>query len=106
MAEYKGTHGTKIQNYTSDPTNPLVGQVWYNATDNALKYQFTNTTSAWSTGGNLNTARKFIAGVGTQTAALAFGGNRTAPVTVAATEEWNNPGTITKTFPPKAKAAV
>ena len=25
MAEYKGTHGTKIQNYTSDPANPLHG---------------------------------------------------------------------------------
>ena len=38
MAEYKGINGTKIQNYTSDPDNPLTGQVWYNETANTLKY--------------------------------------------------------------------
>jgi hypothetical protein len=31
-------------------------------------------TGAWSAGGNLNTARYGLAGAGTQTAALAFGG--------------------------------
>jgi hypothetical protein len=30
--------------------------------------------SAWTAGGNLNTARRSLAGAGTQTAALAFGG--------------------------------
>jgi hypothetical protein len=30
--------------------------------------------TGWSTGGNLNTARGQLAGAGTQTAALAFGG--------------------------------
>jgi hypothetical protein len=34
--------------------------------------------STWTAGGNLNTARYFLAGAGTQTAALAFGGNHTA----------------------------
>jgi hypothetical protein len=32
------------------------------------------TRGAWATGGSLNTARASLAGVGTQTAALAFGG--------------------------------
>ena len=58
MAEYKETHGTKIQNYTSDPDNPLTGQVWFNATDNALKFQYQGVYSAWSTGGNLNNERE------------------------------------------------
>ena len=45
MAEYKGTHGTKIQNYTSDPANPLTGQVWYNETTNGLKYEVSSTAT-------------------------------------------------------------
>jgi hypothetical protein len=40
MAEYKGIHGTKVQNYTSDPDNPITGQVWYNETDQVLKFQY------------------------------------------------------------------
>ena len=36
-----------------------------------MKYQV---QQHWSTGGNLNTARSILAGAGTQTAALAFGG--------------------------------
>jgi hypothetical protein len=44
----------------------------------------------------LNTARGQLAGVGTQTAALAFGG--TPPIT-AATEEWTGAGAVvTKTI--------
>ena len=36
MAEYKGINGTKIQNYTTDPDNPITGQVWYNETDQVM----------------------------------------------------------------------
>ena len=78
MAEYKGIHGTKVQDYTTDPDNPITGQVWYNETANTLKFQYENTAGAWSTGGNLNTARQLVGGSGTQTAALYFGGS-TAP---------------------------
>src|SRR5210317_671157 len=80
MAEYKGIHGTKVENYTSDPDNPITGQVWYNETNQVLKFQYVNTNAAgsWSTGGSLNTARKETSGVGTQTAALVIGG---APLT-------------------------
>ena len=73
MAEYKGIHGTKIQNYTSDPANPLQGEVWYNSTSNSLKYDVP-LTGAWVTGNKLNTARRNVAGFGTQTAALCVGG--------------------------------
>ncbi len=88
MAEYKGIHGTKIQNYTSDPANPLTGQVWFNDTSNSLKFEYQSTTDAWSTGGNLNTGRQTLAGSGTQTAALAFGGSLNPGIT-GQTEEWN-----------------
>jgi len=87
MAEYKGIHGTKIQNYTTDPDNAITGQVWYNETSQTMKFQYPTTINAWSTGGNMNTARFFLAGAGSQTAALAFGGFITT--TQALTESYN-----------------
>jgi len=88
MATYKGIHGTKIQDFTSDPANPLEGQVWYNETDNVLKYFYINPGS-WSTGGDLNTARSNPRGTGTQTAALSFGGKTPALNELALTESYN-----------------
>ena len=56
MAEYKAIHGTLFQNKTSDPlATGLPG-------------------ATWSSGGNMNTARRTLGGTGTQTAGLAFGG--------------------------------
>ena len=95
MSTYKQIHGTDIEVLSSDPANPVEGQVWYNSTSNTVKANFINPGS-WSTGGSLNTARDGLAGAGTQTAALAFGGE--APTITAATEEWNDPGTITETI--------
>ena len=89
MATYLGTHGSRIQNYTTDPDNPNTGEVWYNATDNVLKFQYTNTTSAgsWRTGGSLNTARYGLGGSGTQDSALGYGG--LTPSQTGATESYN-----------------
>ena len=78
MADYKTIHGTKIRTYTTNPDNPIEGQVWYNDTDNVLKFQFPNRTSSWRTGNNMNTARFRLMGAGTQTAGLATGGYSTA----------------------------
>jgi hypothetical protein len=75
MAEYKGIHGTKIQNYTADPDNAITGQVWYNETSQTMKVESVTTVGAWATGGALNNGRYGgIGGAGTQTAGLAFGG--------------------------------
>ena len=57
MATYKELHGTDVEVVTSDPSNPVVGQVWYNSTTEELKTRRQFVTNAWSTGGNLNTAR-------------------------------------------------
>ena len=37
MATYKEIHGTNIEVVSSDPSNPVNGQVWYNSTDQKLK---------------------------------------------------------------------
>lgn len=78
MATYKEEHGTGIVKVTTDPTNPVNGQVWYNSTDQALKGFTSNPVGSWSTGGSLNTARYWASSSGSQTDALAFGGFSTA----------------------------
>ena len=40
MAEYKTLKGGKIKNYTTDPDNPYVGQLWYNQTTSKIHVQF------------------------------------------------------------------
>ena len=96
MAEYKEIHGTKIRNYTTNPDNPIVGEVWYNDTDNVLKFQYPNTTTAgsWRTSYSVNTARRDLAGsgAGTPTATIIFGGYTASPLpaaNVTLTESFN-----------------
>ena len=96
MAEYKEIHGTKIRNYTTNPDNPITGEVWYNDTDNVLKFQYPNTTTAgsWRTTYSVNTPRRDLAGggAGTPTAAIIFGGYTASPLPaaiVALTESFN-----------------
>jgi hypothetical protein len=74
MAEYKGIKGFKVQYLSADPSNPIIGQTWYNSTSKDLKYTGATAAGAWATANNMNTARAGLAGAGTQTAALAFGG--------------------------------
>ena len=86
MTTFKEIRGTAIQSVSSDPTNPEVGQIWYNNTIGVLK-GYDLTLAAWASGGNVATARYGSAGAGTQTAGLAFGGFSTANSN--ATEEYN-----------------
>jgi hypothetical protein len=84
MADYKGIKGFKVQYLSADPSNPIIGQTWYNSPSKDLKY--TGVTAAtWATGGNLNTAGYQAAGFGTQTDAVMAG--RT-PLSTAV-EEYN-----------------
>jgi hypothetical protein len=91
MATYLGTHGSKIQTYTSDPSNPNTGEVWYNATANTIKIQATTVAGAWATGGSLNTPRAYAGGCGaTKDASLCFGdGPPPAPTASGITESYN-----------------
>src|SRR6056300_477300 len=86
MAAYKEVKGINNQKLSADPPAPIEGQVWYNTTSGALKGLKFNSGS-WSTGGNLNTARAYLAGIGTQTAGLATGGE--TPTVTGATETYN-----------------
>jgi len=87
MADYKTLHGTNIDSVSSDPSNPINGQVWYNSTSFTLKAFTSNPTGAWAAGNNMNTARRQAAGGGIQTSALVFGGYISAKTDV--TESYN-----------------
>ena len=76
MAIYKNIKGFEIQYLDSDPTNAIVGQVWYNSTTKALKGTTAGdaTVGTWASGGNMNTAMGDNTGFGIQTAAITAGG--------------------------------
>jgi hypothetical protein len=86
MATYYGTYGQKVQYLASDPSDPQIGQVWYNSTSAILKVRQEVTVNAWATGGNLNAARGVNMSGGSQTSAITFGGGYP---TVGTAESYN-----------------
>ena len=92
MANYKEVRGTKIRDYTTNPDNPIEGQVWYNETDNVAKYEVPNVTTAWRTGPDdvSPTPRFYTADHGSSTSALsATGESPSSPVYRSEGETWN-----------------
>jgi hypothetical protein len=81
MTTYKEIHGTNIETVSSDPSNPIDGQVWYNSTSKELKGLKVSPTGSWATGGNLNTGGIFGTsnGFGTQSAGGVAGRLQEAP---------------------------
>ena len=79
MSNYKNIIGTHIKSVTTDPPNPENGQMWYNSTTRVVKGFTSNPVGAWATGGSTSTSRKAFSGFGTQTAAIAAGGNTARP---------------------------
>jgi hypothetical protein len=76
----------------SDPPSPNAGQIWYNSTDRVLRGYKASPVASWASGGNLNTGRRnmFGMGVGTNTAGLQFGGRITSTATnIGNTESYN-----------------
>jgi len=76
MTTYKNIKGIEIKYLSADPPAPNAGQVWYNTTTKVVKGAI-NGIGAWSSGGELNTARSNNSGLGSQTAAIVVGGSAT-----------------------------
>ena len=75
MATYKEIQGYSVQNLSSDPTaSEATGQLWYNSSSGKFKLAEAGTGS-WSSGANINTARRYMSGVGSKTAGFIFDGN-------------------------------
>jgi hypothetical protein len=73
---------------TSDPTPLSAGQIWYNTTTNTLCAAVCCNYSVWTSQPAMNVGRN-VAGAGTNTAALAFGGTIVYNATSACTESYN-----------------
>ena len=83
MANYKELEGFGVQTLATDPDSAgWVGSIFYNSTSGTFKTVKPGGAPAgtWASGGGLNASRSLIGGAGTQTAALAFGGNTTTIV--------------------------
>mgnify|MGYP003137728399 CR=1 FL=1 len=88
MSDFKTLKGLFIKHVSSDPSNPIQGQIWYNTGIQTLKGAIT--IEAWAAGGNMANARRNHGGFGIQTAALAFGGFAGSPPTnLNHTEEYD-----------------
>ena len=87
MTTYKEINGTNIEAVSSDPANPVLGQVWYNTTTNVVKGLGVTTAGSWATANSMNTARFSMGSAGITTAGLVFGG-RSPPYTTQ-TESYN-----------------
>ena len=76
MATYKEIHGTNIESLSSDPSNPLNGQMWYNSTTKELKGYTSNPAGSWASAPSINTARSNSGNchIGTTTSSLIMGG--------------------------------
>ena len=74
MATYRGIKGFYIQTVSSEPSNPVAGQVWYNSTLGKIR-AFKSGAGNWATGNACNTNRAFGACFGIQTAAVHAGGS-------------------------------
>ena len=61
MTTYKEIHGGTVQNYTTNPDNPIDGQVWYNKTEQKIKFSFITTAGSWATTNSLNQSREALA---------------------------------------------
>ena len=74
MAKYIDIAGNNIPIRSSNPSNPILGEIWYNTTDNALKAQGFDSIGTWTSGNNINTARQQAADFGVSRDALVFAG--------------------------------
>jgi len=90
MTTYKEIKGQLIRQVSSDPSNPLEGQIWYNTTIGSLKV-YKNIGGVWSSGGALPIGTNQSGGAGIKSASLLFGGTPASPPSTktAATFEYD-----------------
>ena len=72
MSDYKSIIGKPLKFVTTNLDNAQAeGQIWYNSTTGEFKDVLLS--KAWTSSGNMGTARYLIGSCGSQTACLGFG---------------------------------
>jgi len=87
MSDFKTLKGLYIKHVSSDPSNLIEGQIWYNTSTQTLK--IAPLLGAVASGGNLNTATRACFSAGTQTAALKSSGANPSTNYGALVEEYD-----------------
>jgi hypothetical protein len=105
MADYKGIKGFKVQYLSADPSNPIIGQTWYNDTSKDLKYTGATAAGSWASGGNLSSARVYGGSAGGTNDAFSMGGENTV-AKIDLVEEYNGTSWTTATALPAATAVT
>ena len=91
MSTYKEIVGKKIKKVTSDPSNSIDGQMWYNSTTGTIRG--VATTTAWITGGTYLQNVFGVACGGPVDAAVGAGGySPPGPSSVSIAAEYNGSG--------------
>ena len=100
MATYSTIKGTAVQTLASNAGNE--GQIWYDTANNNFQLQKDYGTASWSTGGNMNTGRRQVAGFGESiaTAVVVCGQDPTA---LNLTEEYNGSAWSAETANPEVR---
>ena len=88
MTTYKEIYGTNVEVLSSDPTNPVEGQIWYNSTSQTLK-GYALVAGSWATAGAMNVSKFGSGSAGIQTSALIFGGRDPAASPISSSESYN-----------------
>ena len=89
MTTYRALVGKKIKKLTTDPSDSVDGQMWYNSTTGTLRGLAV--TEAWASSGPLLEANYGAAGAGSQTDMIYFGG-APYPALTNKTFEYNGTG--------------
>ena len=94
MTDYKTLKGKRVKTFATDLDNEQAeGQIFFSTASPSREFKTVVAGEAWSSSSPINFNRAYIAGFGTQTAALGCGGYNTPPATFeTATEEYNGSG--------------
>ena len=90
MSTFKNIQGRNIRSYTTNPDNPLEGQMWYNQTEQKLKG--VAASGATRSGSSMLTARSNAASFGNTRDASAAAAGYTGTANTNVTEEFNGSG--------------
>jgi|TARA_E500000318_G_scaffold105029_1_gene111536 hypothetical protein len=84
MSEYKGIKGFRVQTRETDPSDPIIGDFYYNSGEGKFKNIADGfLTGTFASGGTMNTARyRMMGGFGNSSSAVAVGGQSPAKANV------------------------
>ena len=88
MATFRQIRGQTIKKYTTNPTTPLEGQIWYNSTAGTLKGAL-SVAAAWASGTAYPVPIQDVSGAGITTAAIYYGGYSTPDAHTAKSNEFD-----------------